>query len=76
MWTLLQPDNAHPGGDRTAGDDDALASAANELRHIGGETAQIVLSSSALARGRVRMPEPNLRRMRLGFLDIRSVVLS
>ena len=30
------------------------------------------LSSSALARGRVRMPEPNLRRMRLGFLDMRS----
>ena len=30
------------------------------------------LSSSALARGRVRMPEPNLRRMRLGFLSMRT----
>jgi hypothetical protein len=29
------------------------------------------LSSSALARGRVRMPEPNLRRMRLSFLSMR-----
>ena len=29
------------------------------------------LSSSALARGRVRIPEPNLRRMRLGFLSMR-----
>src|SRR5216117_2834596 len=29
-------------------------------------------ASSALARGRVRMPEPNLRRMRLGFLNMRS----
>src|SRR5438874_5698059 len=28
-------------------------------------------ASSALARGLVRMPEPNLRRMRLGFMDMR-----
>src|SRR5689334_5188354 len=30
-------------------------------------------SSSALARGRVRIPEPNLRRMRLGFLYMRRL---
>ena len=41
MWTLLQPDYAHSGGDRTAGDDDALASAANELRYLGGETRKL-----------------------------------
>ena len=41
MWTLLQPDYAHSGGDRTAGDDDALAFAANELRYLGGETRKL-----------------------------------
>ncbi len=34
------------------------------------------LSSSALARGRVRMPEPNLRRMRLGFRSMRSLIFA
>jgi hypothetical protein len=41
VWTLLQPDYAHSGGDRTAGDDDALASAVNELRDLGGETRKL-----------------------------------
>jgi hypothetical protein len=41
VWTLLQPDYAHSGGDRTAGDDDALASAVNELRYLGGETRKL-----------------------------------
>jgi hypothetical protein len=41
VWTLLQPDYAHSGGDRTAGDDDALASAANQLRYLGGETRKL-----------------------------------
>lgn len=41
MWTLLQPDYAHSGGDRTAGDDDALASAVNELRDLAGETRKL-----------------------------------
>ena len=41
MWTLLQSDYAHSGGDRTAGDNDALASAANELRDLGGETRKL-----------------------------------
>jgi hypothetical protein len=40
-WTLLQSDNAHSGGNRTARNDDAFASAANELRHIGSETAKL-----------------------------------
>src|SRR5436190_13261034 len=41
VWTLLQSDYAHPGGDRTAGDDHALASAANELRYLGGEARKL-----------------------------------
>jgi len=41
VWTLLQPDYAHSGGDRTAGDDDALASAANKFRYLGGETCKL-----------------------------------
>ena len=41
MWTLPQPDYAHSGGDRTVGDDDALASAANELRYLGGDTRKL-----------------------------------
>src|SRR6266480_4114879 len=41
VWTLPQPDYAHSGGDRTVGDDDALASAANELRYLGGETRKL-----------------------------------
>src|SRR5205814_9263436 len=41
VWTLLQPDYAHSGGDRTAGDDDALASTVNELRYLGGETCKL-----------------------------------
>jgi hypothetical protein len=41
VWALLQPDYAHSGSDRTAGDDDALASAANELRYLGGETRKL-----------------------------------
>jgi hypothetical protein len=40
-WTLFEPDNAHSGCDRTTGDDDALASAANELRHISSEAAKL-----------------------------------
>ena len=41
MWTLLQSDYAHPGSDRTAGDDDALASAANELRYLRGQARKL-----------------------------------
>jgi hypothetical protein len=41
VWTLLQADYAHSGGDRTAGDDDALASAVNELRYLGGEARKL-----------------------------------
>src|SRR5207244_11392892 len=41
VWTLPQPDYAHSGGDRTVGDDDALASAANELRYLGGDTRKL-----------------------------------
>jgi hypothetical protein len=41
VWTLLQSDYAHPGGDRTAGDNDALASAANKLRYLGGEACKL-----------------------------------
>jgi hypothetical protein len=41
VWTLFQSDYAHPGGDRAAGDDDALASAANELRYLGGEARKL-----------------------------------
>jgi hypothetical protein len=41
VWTLLQPDYAHSGGDRTAGDNDALASATNKLRYLGGETRKL-----------------------------------
>jgi hypothetical protein len=40
-WTLLQPDNTHSGGDRTAGDDDAFASATNKLRYISSEAAKL-----------------------------------
>jgi hypothetical protein len=40
-WTFLQPDNAHSGCDRATGDDDALASVPNELRHVGSETAKL-----------------------------------
>jgi hypothetical protein len=50
QWTLLQPDNAHSGGNRTAGNDDALASAANELRHIGSETAKLFVIECVGAR--------------------------
>src|SRR5262249_34477349 len=39
--TFFEPDNAHSGGNRTAGDDDALAPATNELRHIGSQTAKL-----------------------------------
>jgi hypothetical protein len=42
-WTFLQPDNTHSGGNRTAGDDDALASPANELRDIRSETAKLFI---------------------------------
>jgi hypothetical protein len=49
-WTLLQPDNAHSGGNRAAGDDDALASATNELRHIGSETAKLFVIECVGAR--------------------------
>ena len=48
--TLLQPDNAHSGGDRTAGDDDALASVTNELRHTGSETAKLFVIECVSAR--------------------------
>jgi len=50
QWTLLQPDDAHSGCDRTAGDDDALASATNELRHIGSETAKLLVIERVGAR--------------------------
>jgi hypothetical protein len=49
-WTFLQTDNAHSGGDRTAGDDDALASAMNELRHIRSETAKLFVIECVGAR--------------------------
>jgi hypothetical protein len=42
VWALLQPDYAHSGCDCTAGDDDALASAANKLRYLGGETRNLL----------------------------------
>jgi hypothetical protein len=40
-WTFLQPDNTHSSGNRTAGDNDAFASATDELRHIRSETANL-----------------------------------
>ena len=49
-WTLLQPDNAHSSGNRTAGDNDALASAVNELRHIRSETAKLFVIECVSAR--------------------------
>src|SRR5439155_132728 len=47
---ILQSVNAHSGGDRTAGDDDAFASATNELRHIGSETAKLFVIECVGAR--------------------------
>src|SRR5215469_196423 len=41
--TLLLPYNPHTGSDCAAGDDDAFASASNELRHVGSETANLFL---------------------------------
>ena len=49
-WTLLQPDNAHSGCDRATGDDDALASVTNELRHVGSETANLFVIECVGAR--------------------------
>jgi len=49
-WTLLQPDNAHSGGDRTAGDDDAFVSTTNELRYISSETAKLFVIECVRAR--------------------------
>jgi hypothetical protein len=50
QWTLFQSDNAHPGCDRTTGDDDAFASVTNELRHIGSETAKLFVIECVGAR--------------------------
>ena len=50
QWTFLQPDNTHSGCDRTAGDDDALASVTNESRQIGTETAKLFVIECVGAR--------------------------
>jgi hypothetical protein len=50
QWTLLQPDNARPGCDRTTRNDDAFASITNELRHIGSETAKLFVIERVGAR--------------------------
>src|SRR5204862_6745989 len=50
QWTHLQPDNAHSGCDRAAGDYYALASTTDELRHIGCETAKLFVIECVGAR--------------------------
>jgi len=66
-WTLPEPNNAHSGGDRTAGDDDTFASAANELRHIGSETVKLFVIE-CIGPGPSENTGPELEENALGFL--------